>query len=593
MQRVPFTAVCSELSRLSTQLMNREGDPQLIVNEAGEVLVANQDHLVAEAKSNLDDVPTFARACATLLRSPVGPTTELQLATIFDAYVTNGRGDVNDHAAVLAAAHSMWNRSTNQSASVFPSITRGAFRRSVELWASAKKQTRTDSLISLLHASGVETGAFGCEVAMGDVRTLLPVKSKLKMEAKIQRSHHAREILQSMREVNLSRIDAGLCLNVMASTGLYDQQVVDTCCAVLHASNSLVSSQQFTQILYNLGVLQHRHIHQQFFANRIQLAKCTSDAVRRLAQAQAMLQMPVTNSKALMDGVFLHALRPVQSTSNVGLHHSWYSDVGFALFMLGIRHHKFMLHASRTIRCDLHRMDQRQLLRVMFALGGERLENVSPDLRGAWPKKVEKVLSIASQKLEAGVPFELGGLTIQALAHCGIKEHPMIPKLPAPSSSDMNPVDMLLKIWKGAPPTQVIDLAGKIEQHHFKSAEPSVQLTEVFEILAQQQHEGEEQSIPEHLHYKLSTLCECVELHVLDMSLESVVRTLRSLVRIGAGDRYESARRVLLNKLWENRAALSPSNQVECCRVLEKISSVPLAMELLEFVSQDGATAYE
>jgi hypothetical protein len=589
MQKLSFSALSSELTRLSNQFMNREGDPRAIANEAVSYLIANQDHVVAEAKQNLEAVPKFARACATLIREPLGQTTEMQLAAILDAYTANGSDDVNDSAAVLSAACVFWQRTTNPT-SVFPSITRAAFQRTLSQWSMDKKKTRTDSIITMLSACNALHGeALTCEPLGEGKMSLLPVKSKLQMEAKLLRLPHARHLLEHLREVSYSRVDAGVCLNTMASSGLYDQAVADTCCAVLHGACPLLSSQQLSQIIFNLGVLQHRHVHQQFFANKIVVAKCTRDALRRVVQGQAMLQMPVTNPKALMDGVFLHALRPSHSSGLPEIHFSWFTDIGFALHMLGLRHHKFMMHTARTVRCDLHKMSQPDLLRLMFALGGEDAANVPQEMRVSWPAKVGKVLAIASMKLEAGVPLQMGPLTVQALRHCGIKDHPMIPNIgtaksaAADDASGFNPVDVLLKTWRGAPSGHVLNLVGQIEHQHF--TRPSSQISDVLEVLAQDTGNADG-TLSQSDHYKLSTLCDCVELHVLDMPLGAAVRTLRSLVRIGAGDRYESACRALLNKLWNNRQDLDAAVQLELCQVLERIGArVPLAMELLEFIS--------
>lgn len=95
----------------------------------------------------------------------------------------------------------------------------------------------------------------------------------------------------------------------MASTGLYDPVVCDASCSELRANKELVTCQQLCEIVYNLGVLQHRHIHLSSFSNSIDAKKCTAEGVRRHAIGLAMLRQSPHNVKTFMDGIFLHALR--------------------------------------------------------------------------------------------------------------------------------------------------------------------------------------------------------------------------------------------------------------------------------------------
>ncbi|RNF08394.1 hypothetical protein TraAM80_02855 [Trypanosoma rangeli] len=82
---------------------------------------------------------------------------------------------------------------------------------------------------------------------------LLPIKSKIQMEAKLHKCPSTRHILNSLREMQLSKLDAGICLSCLAEIGLYDAELCNVCCEVLFSTHALVTCQQFAEVIYSFG----------------------------------------------------------------------------------------------------------------------------------------------------------------------------------------------------------------------------------------------------------------------------------------------------------------------------------------------------
>ncbi|CAD2213179.1 hypothetical protein AGDE_09427 [Angomonas deanei] len=425
-----FIVLCEELATLQLQLLRREAAPKKLAKEGLNLIKENLDCLTPSSV-NKAVVPLYLRSCASLLKH-VPDRDELAVLDVLDEtfavakeYIHSKRNESpNDDCSVLRSIMSIDECYANFSAKNSPSSSHDeskavgsqfselvvpVYDRGMRNLRSHPDSVSTQSMLTLMQGT---SKVYGNNIKFvpttADISSLLPIKPKIQMEAKIQRCYGARDLLNRLCQRELSRLDAGMCLSVMAETGFYDGDVCNLCCSALHTSHPLLTSPQLCQIIHSLGILQHRHIHQKFFSSLIDPKKCTADGLKKHVQGLAMLRQPPFSETKLMNGVFLHSLRNAHSPHHQGstatkgpkphlryneavvdyeLPPLWYIDVGHSLSVLDITHHKFKLSVARQARRSIAKLSTLERCKLLYAVGGAPLESVPTELRAAWENK--------------------------------------------------------------------------------------------------------------------------------------------------------------------------------------------------------------
>ncbi|CBZ39034.1 hypothetical protein, conserved [Leishmania donovani] len=670
MHSVSLAGLCAELSRIQVDLLQRRGAPLLLAHEGIQLL---REQLPAiELPSSVNSrismlVPKLLRSCATVLRfAPDEDVLPALDALDFCAALTakyddgghlGGCINLNELCSLLRstsalddcqarllelaglpshsdlgasrASRSSTTAPPTASAHRFDSFLLSVYRHAMQLWSLERERPTTLSVLSLLETTSRIYGkGFHFPAVGADKNGLLPAKAKIRMEAKMQRCVGARGLLTSLRKLELNRTDAGMCLATMAQTGLYDAEVCNRSCDVLFSQHAILSSQQLCQVIFYLGTLQHRHIHQKFFSSLIEAEKCNAEAIRLHVLGLAMLRQPPPSEARLMNGVFLHALRaphahqqqrrstkspssssPSQSLEKAGrcdgkgqhslsprarraladplndseytLPPQWYIDVGHGLACLGIQHPKYKLMTARQTRRSVGRLTTAERCKLLYALGGVPADQVPLELRQTWHTKVERTISIATEKLKDMEPHE-GPYVMNALLYCGIQDHPRIPRAPR-LESDENPVEVLLRTWSTVPKERVLELTEQIKPQHLRTTVPNAPsaLAEVVTRVAETFGEASREES-----HRLEPLCAAVEAHSVDMTADDLMRTLKALLRMGrTGPRQHDAIRQLLASLWGQRYDMEAEQLVPCCECLQQCTDFPDAMRLLQFAA--------
>ncbi|KEG15231.1 hypothetical protein DQ04_00141190 [Trypanosoma grayi] len=591
-----FRALCEELGRLQVGMIRREGSPAHLIEEAIQAIRSNRD-AVKPVRQNLPYVPLFMRSCTTLLaRADQDAAREvLDCAELLaEEYVAGNHGDVNESATVLRSLVQLSRRcdigTCLQNKGVTPSssppmkpLVALSFNNTLQKWQQHQIRPYTSTLLALLRGTDAVYGEkFHFTPVGADIMGLLPIKGKVQMEAKVQKCLHSRGILRALREMQLSKLDAGICLSCLAEIGMYDAELCNVCCEVLFSTHALVTSQQFAQVIYSLGVLQHRHIHQKFFSSTMDFKKCNAEAVRQHVMGLAMLRQPPPNERALMDGIFLHALRPTDplefgSSPDDALTPEWFVAVGHALTCLDVVHYKFRLLMARTVRRSIVHLTTQQRCKLLYGLGGVSMDTVPEELRRSWKGKVVRTVEVLTDRLQYDVDPADGPFVMNALLFAGVREHSMIPVQPDLASGE-NPVEVLLRTWATCPKERVLHLTEQIRPRHLGS-EPTRTLSHVFTVIA---NNGSASPIDS---YRFGPLCDAVKSHGGEMNLEEALNTIGAIQRIGIGGRYRDALMTLLENLWRQRHDMTPEQQTRCCRLMEGLGHLDMAVELLEYMT--------
>lgn len=632
--RSALSSLSTELSRLQILLLQRDGDPAKHAFEGVQQLRDHLDSIFSTSSSrstshSRDDVqctPQLMRSCATIFRFT---TTDMVLPVLealdFCSHLVaeyNAAGSAYSHtnfnemASLLRSTialsalqqelrqvevpsllqdSSRWRNQPGDLASLVAPL----YDRAMQLWCAPQTRPTTLSALTLIQANSHIYGkGFHFTPVSAEKGGLLPCKSKLQMEAKMQRCVGARKLLAALGDFELNRIDAGMALATMAEVGLYDAEACNRSCGVLFSHHTLLSSQQLCQVVYALGVLQHRHIHQKFFSSLIDPRKCNAEAVRQHILGLAMLQQPPPDREALMDGVFLHGLRAahagrqhqperrrwqqrlvkeaINSNSYI-LPPQWYIDVGHALTCLGIYPVKYKLMAARQARRSIASLTTMERCKLLYCLGGVDEKGVAAELQESWKSKVQRTTAIVVEKLKEIDPPE-GPYVMNALLFAGVTEHPRIPRIPQ-LSSDENPIEVLLRTWSTVPKEKVMELTEQIKPQHLGATAATSTLTKVVARVAVSCSGSKEED-----HYRFDPLCSAVEAHSADMSVDDTLRTIAGLQQIGiAGPRQRNAILHLLANLWIRRYDMKPNQLQQCCHRLERLGHIPEAMEMIQF----------
>jgi hypothetical protein len=676
--------VCSELTRIQVQLLQRQGAPLLLAHEGVQLLrntLPEMELTTSHNEETMKLVPKLLRACATVLRFVPDEDALAALdaldycATVVSQYSDGGHIErnrsLNDVCSLLRSISSLddcqrrltelsevpltssptssntsaaelcssvrsrvsvsssltISPSTGVSTMRFDALLTPVYTHAMQLWTLPETQATSLSILSLIDAnSRVHGRSFTFPAVSADQNGLLPIKAKIHMEAKMQRCRGARGLLAALRETELSRIDAGMTLATMAQTGLYDAEVCNRSCETLYSQHALLSSQQLCQVIFHLGTLQHRHVHQKFFSSLVEPRECNAEAVRQHVMGLAMLRQPPPSETALMNGVFLHALRashrnrrhqssdsscsssslclshgtrcgsghlspqaqraiqdPLNEAAVVTLPPQWYIDVGHALCCLGVHHPKYKLMTARQTRRCIGRLSTAERCKLLYAVGGVSVDQVPADLRDAWGSKVGRIIAITAEKLKDIEPHE-GPYVMNALLYCGIRNHPRIPRPPKLEANE-NPIDVLLSTWSTVPKERVLELTEQIKPQHLRTSKhksgTTTALTNVVARVAEAFHDG-----PREESHRLEPLCAAIDAHSAEMTVEDTMRTLDAMWQMGhTGPRQQDAVRNLLMNLWTRRYDLDGEQLTRCCDCVQHWTEVPGAMRLLQFAS--------
>lgn len=642
-----FIALCKELSFLQVELLQRSGNPLEVVRKA----IRHLHHYpIAEGElssESLSHVPRFLRCSATLLehtpehQPPMVLENLEKVHSVAAQYIGERVGDVNDAAAVLRAvlqldkiqrrcfasssapsavaaaarapplSHSASLPTASppfSSSSSFSHLLRPSYAYAYQQWHQQNTKVHTLSMLSLLHGTAVvHADGFRFPPSNPDQRGLFPVKNRVQMEAKMQRCPGARDLLQSMKYMEMNRIDAGMCLTLLAELGFYDAEVCNMACEVLHSAHAMVTSQQLSQTLYSLGVLQHRHVYQRFFSSLLKPKECTAEGIRLHVMGLAMLQQPPHSETQLMDGIFLHALRggkqekqdkrerrrnardregrpfpdtqrgSTSSTSSTyrappstfQLPYQWYVDIGYSLSSLDISHHKFKLMAARNIRGMLPKMSTAERCKFLYALGPARSDPTVPiELQPHWNNKVGKALDVTVKMVE-DIELADGPQVMHALRFCGITQHPRLPPTRLISNtmteSELreNPVEVLLRTWAQTPKEYIMHLAEQIDSQQLRSCQlpdgeegSARQLARVVETLVKACPcpSPKEQ-------YRFASLCATIEDHVEHFSIDDLLSILKGLQVLSLAPYYEETVQQLLQQLCVKREEMTEAQE--------------------------------
>lgn len=587
-------SISRELSCLQVNLLQRNAPPSVLACAAVRLLREQRDALEIRSDVDVHHVPLFLRSCGTLI-AKLPPTHSLDAFESLDAifpiasrYVHSKCGDVNESAAVLRGVLGLYEvqqrlqdaAPSSQARSMvdrkFASLLRPCYHHAYQQWSKeAPGRTHTLSVLSLLRGTAMLHGRdFQFPSMNPDQRGLLPIKQRVHMEAKMLRCPGSKELLNALKEMSMNRLDAGMCLTQMAELGFYDRDVCNMACEVLQSSHAIISSQQISQILYSLGVIQHRHVFQRFFSSFFVPKKCDAEGIRQHALGLAMLQQPPHSEEQLMDGIFLHALRysksrshydrhqqqhlnlsdrgalPVHSPSEVDkpLPYSWFLDVGYSLSCLDITHHKYKLLLSRQVRGKLPKMSTKECCKYLYAIGPPSDPEVPAALQSSWEKKVGKAMSFAFRKLE-DIEVADGPQTMHALRFCGVMKHSRLPSSTSASmgvlggsdmgeerqpSAERNPVEVLLQTWMTTPQEQIVHLAERIVTSDLIHAQrregetPARQLAKICSVLGKAC-----QSFSPNHHHRFASLCTSVDHFSSTMSVDESMMVLEGLFQVG------------------------------------------------------------
>lgn len=652
-----FGLLCKELSQLQVSMLQRASNPGEVACKA---LTQLQHHqaAIAATKENVVHVPLFLRSCVTLLER--APTSESSIVLdrlndihlVAEQYVGERCGDANEAASVLrsvigldqlqrrllkakdgniqipsrSGSSSPNNKGTHHvvSSSVerktgkeFAGLLRPSYQHAYHQWAQQKTKMHTLSMLALLRGTAmVHASDFRFPPLNPDQRGLLPMKSRVQMEAKMQRCPGARELLTAMKNMEVNRLDAGMCITLLADLGFYDTDLCNLACEVLHSAHAVVTSQQFAQVIYSLGVLQHRHVYQRFFSSLITAKQCNADGIRQHLLGLAMLQQPPHSERHLMDGVFLHALRAGRSSgssssssspvfrrnrkqadssrhssggssssasveSQYALPFTWYVDIGYGLSCLDISHHKFKLMMARQVRGAIPRMSTSERCKVLYALGNPNDPTVPQDLLPSWENKIGKALSFAYLKLQ-DIDLSDGPQVMHALRFCGVSAHPRLPQEPKTLEEGRkeNPAEVLLRTWATTPKENIMHLVEQIDSTNLYTGEsgvrPTEQLAKILATLAKacpSPPSAREQ-------YRFASLCATIERHVGQLSLDELIIVLNGTKQLGLAQHYPETVQQLLNAMWDKRDEMTDSKRLICEDLMRDLGDGERASQL-------------
>jgi hypothetical protein len=343
--REGFRRLTSTLDSLQKSVVRRDGDPIPLFEKAGRALAADVRCLENQGKhAKPDEVSRLASCCSTLMKNPLPQSTANQLSRFFEDHLRSGAATLDSSTTILSTMidllqverqflpvgvelqHNLRYRETCEI----------AFGQSLALWDDVgggnpaafalpmrKVKASPKSLIAMLRGvDEVRCHNFVFYPSTTGSRSLLPIKCKRQMEAKLQKSGDGRRLLGALRSSTLTKIDAGTALNIMARTGIYDEETAAYCCDALIGQDVLLNSRQRTHILRNLGVLQHSapRLLDLSLSGRIKFGDMETNDVRDYVQALAMVRADFSQQsskvKELMDGIWMHTLRYKNANPN-------------------------------------------------------------------------------------------------------------------------------------------------------------------------------------------------------------------------------------------------------------------------------------
>eukprot|EP00796_Vickermania_ingenoplastis_P006727 gene6727-4822_t len=603
-----FVSLCQELSHIQMGLLQRTDAPEVFVSRALALFKQHRQGIEVTAE-NAPSVPVFLRSCASIFQKVSDKEHLPALSAMTDVhrvatqYVGDRLGDVNEASSVLSAViglDAVQRRlfasmpATSSDTQRFASLLRPSYTHAFHEWAQHRTAVQTLSVLSLLRGTAtIHASDFHFPPSNPDQRGLLPLKSRVQMEAKMQRCPGARELVSALKSMELNRLDAGMCLTMLSEIGFYDTDLCNLACEVLHSAHAVITSQQFCQIIYSLGVLQHRHIYQRFFSSLMVPKQCNAEGIRLHTLGLAMLQQPPHSETQLMNGIFLHALRAERQKktqrhdrrggdrpppSPYELPCQWYVDVGYALSCLDVSHHKYKLLLARQARGPVRRMSTAERCKLLYALGCPDDPSVPAELKDSWDNKLRKTFSLTVRRLE-DIEVAEGPQVMHALRFCGVDQHPRIPQAPPPGtdSSKANPVEVLLRTWVNTPKERILHLAEQIDNEQLMiqgAAAPTAKLAEVVATLVKACPSPSPRD-----QYRFASLCATVDLHAGELSAAESLGILSGLQKMGLTQQYDGTVRKLLDQLWASRAGMTDSQRQAAEKLMSQLGDAERASQ--------------
>ncbi|CCW63302.1 unnamed protein product [Phytomonas sp. EM1] len=603
MEPLSFESLSHELSRMQVQLLQRLKAPVMVSKEAIQLIRASASAIEPVTKKK-SLITLFLRSCASIFKH-VPPSMALPALEALDiahsvakSYVMNSFGDVNESASVLRSIIDLEKcehelnrdyisaKATSQSTTHYSELLRPAYQTAMDRWHQDHRGAYTVTVISLIYATSlIFARGYNFPCANTDMIGLLPVKNKIDMEAKLQRCRGARELLIHLRDKKFNSIDAAMSLNTLAEVGFYDEEVCNKSLDVLHASQTLVSSSQLCEVIYSLGVLQHRHIHLRSLSDRMDASKCSANGVLRHIQGLAMLQHPPSSPRSLLDGVFLHAFRSQpgrhqhsrhaapntqsgseqQDGGSYKLSPLWYVNVAHALACLNIKHHKFMLMTARQTRSNVGWLSTKERCKLLYGIGGVPVEDVPNELRGSWTSKVVPTLNKTFDKLKEIEPEE-GMQVMRALRYCGVVNHPRIPVVEKIMENE-NPAEVIIKTWSSLSKERILDLTERVDPHQLGDSPSSTVASITHAVACACRSAGVNEE------YRLGPLCNALNIHGTNMETNELIVTIKALHQIGLSGQPKNTLYNLLECLQDRQDELNETQLKQYQVLIESLRS--------------------
>ena len=248
---------------------------------------------------------------------------------------------------------------------------------------------------------------------------LLSRKTKVDMQAKMQRCANASKLMGTLRNTPLTQIDALRLLTKTAKLGFFNEEVIRNCCDTITRKLDGFQPRDIARATNALGTLGFRPAAQPIWCKHLTGKKLPADMHHALLTGLAMNQFPLDSvhaEKIIGDGLWLHGRR----TSDVG----WLVDMLHASSVVGFRPQKFVVHSCRGLLTKIFGMSDLQLLKLLFVVGSPESWDVDPEFVDGW-RKVDRVRDILVMKIAernvAKGSSDLALIVPSALAAAGAK----------------------------------------------------------------------------------------------------------------------------------------------------------------------------
>jgi hypothetical protein len=395
MARARVATFLAETKALHGCFVRREGSPVETQRQALFLLSETLDVIKFSNFEQSDLVPFATYAAALYPANDVATATAKRLAEVYSTAITDPMlqqdGRLMSRTAELCLQFMSTHRET------FHATLARAYANGVRNMTNLQD---TDSFTaaeceallraaSVLYAPKSDFSFHGSGAA-----ALLPRKTKMHMDIALQRCDHSHRLLQVLRTVPFTRIDAIRLINTIGSTGLYDEQVVRRCCETVDRTVAGATARDIARITYNLGVMGHKHENQSVLCQHVDTRDLSPRDFKDFLMGIAMLHSsPKTLriTRAVEDGLWLHGMKNPPF--------AWHVDVLHSLSVVNFKVPKFTAHACRSVITDIHKMTDEQRLKLLYAVGAKKDWQVTKDMETSW-RKVDRIREVLVTKVQ-------------------------------------------------------------------------------------------------------------------------------------------------------------------------------------------------